>query len=472
MTPTELVSLDASQALSLLRHGDLSTLEYVDALLQRLEIHTELNAMTHVDRDEVRSAALRSDDIAPKDRGLLHGLPMVVKDNIDVAGLPCTAGSPALANHRPVRDAGCVAQLRAAGALVLGKCNLHEFALGVTSGNATYGAVRNPYAHERIAGGSSGGTAAAVAARISPVGLGTDTGGSIRIPAALCGVVGFRPTTGRWPARGVVPISVPTRDTAAPMARSVADCALIDSVVCGGDPDLPVLRSHGLRLGVPTEFWSHLHSGLAAQLDHVLEALTMAGVELVPMSMQVDLSAVGNLGLTIAMAENLPALRAYFSDHHLAFDTAHLASAIASPDVRSVFNHLAAGHGPNADTYAAALTNVKDRLQPLWASAFANHAIDALVMPTTPLPAARIGEDELVQMDGRDWPTFDSYVRHCGPATLLGLPSVSLPAGFTDERGALLPVGLMLDGPSGSDRRLLAVAAALQPLLPPMPEPL
>ena len=251
MTDTELAALDASHALHLLRRGDLGALEYAQALMRCMHARAGLHAMTHVDADAVRHAARLADDVPAGRRGLLHGLPMVVKDNIDVVGFPCTAGSPALAGHRPLRDADCVAPLRAAGAVVLGKSNLHEFALGVTSGNAAYGAVRNPHAPGRIAGGSSGGTAAAVAARLAPVGLGTDTGGSIRIPAALCGVVGFRPSTGRWPARGVVPISVPSRDTAAPMARSVADCALLDAVVCGEDPRLQILSPRGLRLGVP-----------------------------------------------------------------------------------------------------------------------------------------------------------------------------------------------------------------------------
>jgi len=361
--------------------------------------------------------------------------------------------------------------LLAAGALVLGKCNLHEFALGVTSGNASYGAAGNPHAPERIAGGSSGGTGAAIAARLAPVGLGTDTGGSIRIPAVLCGVVGFRPTTGRWPTRGVVPISVPTRDTAAPMARSVADCALLDAVVCGADPMLATVSPRGLRLGVPHEFWADLHSGLAAQLRGALEALAAAGVELVPMAMHVDLAAVSQVGLTIAMAENLPALRAYFADHGLPFDIHRLAAAIASPDVRGIFAHLAQGAGPGAAAYAAALAKVRERLQPAWSGVLTRHGLDALVLPTTPLPAARIGEDDAVQMDGRSWPTFDSYVRYCGPASILGLPSLSLPAGCVAEQGDSLPVGLMLDGPRGGDRRLLAIAAALQPLLPPTPEP-
>lgn len=471
MNDSELAALDASRALQLLRRGDLGAVEYAQALMRCMQEHADLHAMTHVDADAVLQAARLADRVPAASRGLLHGLPMVVKDNIDVAGWPCTAGSPALAGHMPLRDAGCVAPLRAAGAVVLGKSNLHEFALGVTSGNATYGAVRNPHALGRIAGGSSGGTAAAIAARLSPVGLGTDTGGSIRIPAALCGVVGFRPSTGRWPRRGVVPISVPSRDTAAPMARSVADCALLDAVVCHEDPRLQELSPRGLRLGVPQEFWLNLHAGLASQLQGALEGFAAAGVVLVPMAMDVDLTAVGHVALTIAMHENLPALFAYFADHGLPFDIHQLAGTVGSPDVRAIFTHLTQGGEPDADAYSAALAEVRSRLRPAWAGAAARHAVDAMVMPTTPLPAACIGEDEAVQMDGRSWPTFDTYVRHCGPASILGLPSVSLPAGCVAEQGDRLPVGLMLEGPQGCDRRLLAIAAALQPLLPPTPIP-
>jgi mandelamide amidase len=206
------------------------------------------------------------------------------------------------------------------------------------------------------------------------------------------------------------------------------------------------------------------------RLGQVIDGLAYAGVTLVPLTLGVDLSTIGSVGLTIAMAENLPALRAYFTEHGLPFDPALLATAIASPDVRNVIRHLTSGNGPNSAAYAAALAEIRERLHPAWTNAFTNHSIDALLMPTTPLPAARIGEDEFVAMDGRLWPTFDTYVRNCGPATLLGLPSVTLPAGFTHDQGSSLPVGLMLDGPSNTDRRLLAIAAALNPFLPSTPE--
>lgn len=464
----DVCELDATSAIRRIAERRLGVLEYVDALLARAEAQQTLNALIHVDAERVRSAARAADSTPPSRRGALHGLPLIVKDNIDVQGMPCTAGSPALAQHRPRRDAACVVPLLQAGALVLGKANLHEFALGVTSANASYGAVRNPHAPDRTAGGSSGGTAAALAAGMAPAGLGTDTGGSIRIPAAHCGVVGFRPSTGRWPSRGVVPISMPTRDTAAPMARTVEDCALLDSVVCGDASPLPKTSLRGLRLGVAQAFWRDLDADLAAQAEAARALLAAAGVELIDCALDVHLDEVGALGLTIATAENLPALQAYFDDHGLPFDAGAVAQQVASPDVRGIFEHLLGPRAATPSDGAKALATVRQRLQPAYDRCFSAHALDALVLPTTPLPAGRVGEDDVVTLGGREWPTFASYVRHAGPASLLGLPSISLPMGMAAPG---LPVGLQLDAPRGSDRRLLAMAAALAEALPPTPSP-
>ena len=181
-----------------------------------------------------------------------------MKDNLDTAELPTSGGTPGLAGNRPKRNAAIVDKLLGAGAIVLGKTNLHELAYGITNNNAAHGPARNPYAPDRIPGASSGGTGVAVAARIAPGGIGTDTGGSVRIPAALCGIVGLRPTTGRWSQAGVVPISH-TRDTPGPMTRSVADCALLDGVVTGGPVEAAPVPLKGVRIGVPRKhFWENL----------------------------------------------------------------------------------------------------------------------------------------------------------------------------------------------------------------------
>ena len=223
------VDLTVSEAAAAIARGELSALAYAEALLACAAERRALNAFIHHDADGVRAAA-RAADAARRDGaslGPLHGVPLALKDNLDTAGMPTTGGTPGLRRHRPMQNAPVVQKLLDAGAIAFGKANLHELAYGITNNNGGFGAARNPYDAARIPGGSSGGVGAAVGARIVPAGIGTDTGGSVRIPAALCGIVGFRPTTGRWSTAGVVPISH-TRDTPGPMARSVADCVLLD----------------------------------------------------------------------------------------------------------------------------------------------------------------------------------------------------------------------------------------------------
>ena len=218
-------------------------------------------------------------DRATAGDGPLAGIPLAVKDNLDTHDLPTTAGTPALADSRPGRDHHAVDRLRAAGAAVVGKTNLHELAFGITSNNATHGQVRNPHDPGRTAGGSSGGSAVAVATGVVPLALGTDTGGSVRVPAAHCGVVGWRPTAGRWGSDRVVPISR-TRDTAGVLAARVADAALVDELVTG-EPAAAV-PEHRLRLGVPRPgFYDDLHPEVAACVARALDRLADAGVELV-----------------------------------------------------------------------------------------------------------------------------------------------------------------------------------------------
>ncbi|HYD04193.1 MAG TPA: amidase family protein, partial [Reyranella sp.] len=206
-----------------MRAGDIRAEAYARALLDRADATRHLNTLISLDRAQVMAAAHQADSGRARGvpTGALHGLPVLIKDNINTAALGTTAGTPSLAESRPKLDAEIVAKLLGAGGMVFAKANMHELAFGVTSNNPRFGAVRNPYDLQMIPGGSSGGNAAAVAARLTPAGVGTDTGGSTRIPAALCGIVGFRPTIGRYPGRtnaDVVPISH-TRDTPGPMAR-------------------------------------------------------------------------------------------------------------------------------------------------------------------------------------------------------------------------------------------------------------
>jgi len=466
----DLSELTISEAVVALRQGDTSAEAYAETLLAQAEQGARLNAFIHHDPTQVRADA-RAADAARARRssslGALHGIPLALKDNLDTAAMPTTGGTPGLRGHRPARNSAVVQRLVDAGAIVFGKTNLHELAYGITNNNAAFGPARNPYDPTRIPGASSGGVGVAVAARMTPGGIGSDTGGSIRIPAALCGIVGFRPTTGRWSQAGIVPISH-TRDTAGPMVRSVADCELLDNVVTGSRATAP--RSlRGVRLGVPrAHFWEPLDGEVARLMEGVLASLRDAGAVLV----EGDIRDVGRLdneaGFPIALYETVADLDAYLAGHGSPMRYRELVAECASPDVAGLLQSL---HGEGAIPEAAyrhALTSLRPQLQVEYRDHFKRHDILAVVFPTTPLPAALIGEDETVDMNGVRVPTFPTFIRNTSPGSVAGIPGISLPAAMTR---AGLPLGLEIDGPEGSDAELLALARAVEAVLPKMPAP-
>ena len=466
MQATDMTLVEAAAALA---RGELGAVDYAEALLARAARAQALNAFIHHDAEAVRAAARAADAArsAGKALGLLHGVPLALKDNLDTAAMPTTGGTPGLRGHRPAHNAPVVQKLLDAGAIVFGKANLHELAYGITNNNAGFGAARNPYDPARIPGGSSGGVGAAVGARIVPGGIGTDTGGSVRVPAALCGIVGFRPTTGRWSTAGVVPISH-TRDTPGPMARSVADCVLLDGVVTGSRA-APLARLQGLRLGVPRQlFWEGLDAETGRLLQQTLDTLARAGAVLV----EGDIPEVGRLdneaGFPIALYETVEDLDRYLAGHGSPLRYRELVAQCGSPDVAGLLQSLGgAGAVPEA-AYRHALDVLRPQLQAAYREHFRRLDVAAVVFPTTPLPAAPIGDDETVELNGARVPTFPTFIRNTSPGSVAGIPGISLPAALT---AAGLPLGLELDGPAGSDAALLAIAAAVEAVLPPMPAP-
>lgn len=389
--------------------------------------------------------------------GPLAGIPLAVKDNLDTLDLPTSGGTPALRRSRPGRDQHAVARLRAAGAAVIGKTNMHELALGITSNNAAFGPVRNPHDPDRSAGGSSGGSAVVVATGVVPIALGTDTGGSVRVPAAHCGVVGWRPTVGRWGATATVPISH-TRDTAGALANTVDDVALVDELVTGNArPPAPPR----LRLGVPrTGFYEELNPEIAQCAEQILDRLANAGVDLVEVRFTAAHDLDAECGFPIVFYEVVHDLPAYLRtlpgpERELGYDD--VLAQVASPDVRGVLELAATA--ASADGYATALA-VRERLRSAYADAV--RGVDALIYPTVPLPAPPVGDDDTTEHNGRPVPVFATTIRNTGPGSTAGMPAISLPAGRTR---AGLPIGMSLEGLPGSDAALLAVAGTVERLL-------
>ena len=443
--------------------GETSSTEYVQELLARCRRGSELNAFIALDAELALTAAGMLDAAGPG--GALRGLPVALKDAIGSAGLPTTAGTPGLANHRPAEDADVVKPLVDAGAFVFGKLNMHELSYGITSNNAHHGPVRNPFDPRRIPGGSSGGAAAAVAAGMVPAALGTDTGGSVRIPAALCGVVGFRPSAGRYPQRGIVPVSR-TRDTAGPICRSVDDAAMLDAVVVGVPDRIEIPAPSQVRLGVPDRYFLETMAADTRELFELrLEELRRAGWVVETVDVEGVQRPEDGFGFEIALYETKFGLSRYlaeFAPHGPTLE--ELVEQVASPDVGGLLSGLLAPEFEEmAGAYCEAIATGRPGLQAAFASCFSENELDALIFPTTVRTAALIGEDDTVELHGEAVPTFSAFIRNTDPGSIAGIPGISVPAGLAGDG---LPVGIGLDGPAGSDRRLLAIACALEADLP------
>jgi mandelamide amidase len=467
-----LQELSASEAAKQIRAGKLKSEDLVRALADQIEKQKDLNAFISFDREAALMAAREADALAAKKKfkGPLHGVPLVVKDNIHVAGFPNTAGTPALKDFRPKSHAPVVDKLVKAGAIVLGKTNMHELAFGITTNNAAFGPARNPYDPKRIAGGSSGGSGVAIAARMAPAGLGSDTGGSVRIPAALNGISGLRPTLKRYSQAGITPIAH-TRDTAGPMARTVEDLALLDSVITGAKGKVAPAELKGLRIGVHKAYF---FKGLDAETEKLtlaaLDKMKAAGAEIVEVDMPGLADLNNKVSFPVALFEANVDLAKYLKQYGIPLDVKGVAAQIKSQDVKGVFDGVivpGAAKPMPPEAYKAALAT-RPKLQKLYADTFAKNKIAALAFPTTPLPAAPIGDDEKTKLNGQDVPTFPTFIQNTDPGSNAGVPGLTVPIARTQGG---LPLGLELDGPAGSDRKLLAIGLALEKLFGRLPAP-
>lgn len=449
--------------LTQLERGKISSREYTQEAIGRLKASSGLGAILHFDEEKALAAADAADAARThKVGGRLCGLPILVKDNINTEDLPTSGGTPALMGNRTPEDAGVMSRLREDGAFPLAKTNLHELALGITSNNAAAGPVRNPHDAELIAGGSSGGTAAAVAAGILPVGLGTDTGGSCRIPAALCGVVGFRPTTGRYPSHGIVPISH-TRDTAGIIGSEVNDiCEIAKTVTARGLLECDKVSIRDVTIGIPRpRFFDNLEPYVARVIEEQIETLSRAGARIREVDFEGIWSHNDAFSFTVVLYEVMRDLPDYLRTYAPKVSFEALLEQIASPDVAGLLRSQLGDGAVPEEAYKIAMQHHRPRMEAIYEDLFSLENLDAVLFPTTPLTARPVGHDETVELNGVQVPTFPTYIRNADLGSNIGVPGLSIPCPVGDG----LPVGLEIDGLKGDDPHLLTVGKEIERVL-------
>jgi indoleacetamide hydrolase len=478
-----LCSFSAAQVLAEMRSGNLTAEVYVSALLARLDECARLNLTTWTSSQKALEHA-RAVDRARKRGAMLGpmaGLPILVKDNIDTVGFPTSAGTAALEKYYPEKNAPIVQRLLDAGAFVLAKTNMHELASGGTSSNALFGPVRNPYQPDHIAGGSSGGTAAAIAAGVGTVGLGTDTAGSVRIPSAFCGVVGFRPSLAkdgredgkRWnpyEASGVVPLARDL-DTVGPIGRTLDDLILLDEVITSRLVP-PLTAIAGRRLGFAADQWQDLDPDVERGCRAAVQRLVDAGAQLV----EVDLRGIHEEAMALfsvlITAGNKLDLGDFLSRHVPGSSMKNVMAQVRSADVRYWFDKAA--HASLSTTELdEARHHRRAELITRYRGVFSDNRLDAIVCPTEPVVAPPIrarGDrfDDTLTIAGQTVSAPFAYIRNTAATCVLGAPGLTIPIGLGNSG---LPMGLELDAIPGADSRLLALGRVVQSILGPCPPP-
>ena len=456
---SNLMALGVADLLSLMEKQEISAREYAVELSEKLLSENHLNAVQSFSKDFL----LQEADLADQKRqsnsgGCLCGIPFIAKDKKKKKNFPTTAGTKALLENTTSTNATTIDKLLNEDAILGAKANMHELAFGITSNNFVTGPVRNPKNTEKFAGGSSGGTAAAVAAEIFPIGLGTDTGGSCRIPAALCGAVGFRPSTGRYPIEGVVPISH-TRDTVGIISRSIKDVVLFDSILSGEGSSLEDTSLDQITLGIPKEvFFENLEPQVENVITAQLSNLEKLGVKLKEISMSDIWSHNEAFGFPVALYEVMQDLPEYLKKYTSGVNIDELVAWIGSPDVAGVFASQMGSEAMPKAAYEAAIGIHGPAMKLIYKAAFSENSLDAIIFPTTPVTARNIGDDETIDLNGVQVPTFPTYIRNTDLGSNVGAPGISLPCkGMSD-----LPVGIEFDGLPGQDQDLLSLVKSIE----------
>ncbi len=466
---TGLSELGAVAAVEAMRDGDIKAEDYARTLLDRAQELASLNAFITLNRDMVLEAARAADKARASGAalGLLHGLPIPVKDSVDTKALPTTNGTRALRDFMPKDDAAVLKPLFAQGAILMGKTNLHELSYGWTSTNLAFGAVHNPYNRDRIPGGSSGGSAAAVAARIAPLAIAEDTLGSIRFPATMCGVAGLRPSHGRYPDDGIMPLTAYKFDQVGPVARTVADLALFDAVVTGELRQVAATPLNGARIGISPGYFAGLDPEVERVSNEALQKLSAAGATLVKAELPEAARAAMDVALAIIAFETVPSITSFLEQQipGLSFDKMFQQ---VSANVQSTFKAFALPPKvPTREAYEAALAK-REKLRAAVRGYFDTQGIVALAFPPILIPPPKIGAEGDVEIRGKKVPVFTAMFRNISLSPCAGMTSLVLPAGMTSDG---LPVGMEFDALTGKDRDLLALGLSLEKALGPIPAP-
>ncbi|MDX1406417.1 MAG: amidase family protein [Woeseiaceae bacterium] len=471
MSKDEIIRLDVIAGLSALTSGALSSSEYCAAALAQLRKFESQNIFTQVSETYIQSHASSVDSRQRKGEpvGELHGLPYALKDSVDMVEYYTIAGHPRLREFRPRIDADLVKMIRDADGVCIGKTQIPPLSLWWTTENPMTGDTGNPFNSRYKTGGSSGGSGAAVAARIVPFAIAEDTGGSVRVPAAMNGVQGLRPTTGRWPIGGAMPIGF--SDTLGPIARSVADIKLLDTLFASDRPqNLPGnVNLADVRFGVQKEwFLENLHPWVEANFDAALEKLSRSGAKIVEVS-GLPGGELYQLSIGVLLAD-MPTTIAHYFNRHGVYDVSAF-ELMQSLNVESIKNTWLPGieNAATGEKYfelVAKLNQLRERSQ----AVFEEQRIDALLFPTSKVPNTPNDGGESLSTIGPLENTLEETAIGANmlfaPATKR--PSISIFSGM-DQDG--LPLSVTLDGVTGQDRRLLDIAEAVEAVLPPLEEP-
>ena len=473
ITDRDLADLSLYQLSKMIRKGEISSKKLVELYLERIQKFggpNNINAYISVAGDAALRQAEELDMLAKQKnfKGPLHGLPIAVKDNLDTKDIKTTGGSKILATWRPPRDAYVVKKLKEAGAIILGKTNMHEFAFGITTNNPHYGPTRNPYDFSRIPGGSSGGSGAATAAALCAGAIGTDTGGSVRIPAALCGVVGVKPTLGRVGRGGMMYLSF-TRDVIGPITRTVIDSAMILEAIAGMDPRDPESSSNpvphyisylkdglkGKRFGVPKKyFFEDIHPDTQNVMDDAIREIKSMGADIKEVEVK-HMDIATPTGFNIVLAECIYLMEDYFKT----FDPQATIEKYQDQLGSDVKGPLGGSKAKPVPGYVYAKSVREDRNKMISGFEEAMTGLDALLLPTTPLPASKIGEDVETELLGKKVNTFLTFIKNCDPISVVGYPAITVPAGYGNTG---LPVGLQIVAQPWEEAKLLSMAYAFE----------